>query len=315
MSARCALFFIFTGRVLAAVNAQNNFVTVECSKENFGWYGQQSLLQCSVKLSNDVQDVTIRTVTWKKMEGTKENERPFLVFHEGKLEVQEPGYRFADPSFSEKNMNISLLITNTEVAHNGSYKCSVITDSGDDTGTTCLKVRADYSEPTIHSIPKKIIEGRDSKLICQSGGGFPKGRLRWFDVHNADWTASAVMVANQAKSGLFQLESTLPLKSGSTFSDYSCAVFNASGVQAFRTQISLGSHGTASDQDSRSDPELSKIIAPLVIIGSLIVGLLLLFLFCRRRSQHGHCEVPVAEADDNPGDEREPFKKNEINMA
>lgn len=63
-------------------------------------------------------------------------------------------------------------------------------------------------------------------LLCKSGGGYPEGRLRWFDVHNKEWMSSAKMEARKMKDGLFELSSRLTLLSGSVFSKYTCAVFN-----------------------------------------------------------------------------------------
>ncbi|XP_039469001.1 uncharacterized protein LOC120440470 isoform X2 [Oreochromis aureus] len=186
-------------------------------------------------------------------------------------------------------MNVSLLITNTAVADDGYYKCMVITDSGDDRMVTTLKVQARYSVLTVHSIPEKIVPNSDSTLICESHGGYPKGTLRWFDEEKHEWTKSSEMEATQSDDGLFQLTSRLSLLRGSTFPKYTCAVFNASGGKedefTFETNIPPPSlHGSEEGQGSNT-VGISKIVVPLVVIGSLMVGLLCVLLIYRWRSQ------------------------------
>lgn len=110
------------------------FINVECKTENVGFHGQHSLLECIIRTTKDVHDPIIRVVSWKKMAS------PLVAFVKGKLE-KRPGYRFADPSWDEKNMNVSLLITKTSVADEGLYNCMVITDSGDDKVVTTLKAQ------------------------------------------------------------------------------------------------------------------------------------------------------------------------------
>lgn len=88
---------------------------------------------------------------------------------------------------------------------------------------------AKYSVPTVNFIPGKTTPNMDGTLLCTSGGGYPEGQLRWFDVHDKEWTSSAKMEAHKMENGLFKLSSRLTLLSGSIFSKYTCAVFNARG--------------------------------------------------------------------------------------
>uniref|UniRef100_A0A3B4GF94 Ig-like domain-containing protein n=1 Tax=Pundamilia nyererei TaxID=303518 RepID=A0A3B4GF94_9CICH len=226
MASGGTLLFIFTALCVTAVK---RFVKVECKAENVGQYGQQSLLECVIKTSTDIKDPTIRMVAWKKLTSPEDEGDPVLGFNRRKLDRPKRGYRFAEPSWNEKNMNVSLLITNTAVADDGYYKCIVITDRGDGNKVTNLKVQAKYSISTVYSIPEKIVPNTDSTLVCESRGGYPQGTIRWFDEEKHDWTKSAKMEAKQSDDGLFQLTSRLSLSRGSTFSKYICAVFNASG--------------------------------------------------------------------------------------
>lgn len=305
MASSGIIFFIFTVFCLCAVKS-GGFVKVECKTKNVGQCGQQSLLECVVKTGEAVKDPTIRTVAWKKLTSPEDEGDLVLGFHRGKLDRPKRGYRFADPLWDEKNMNVSLLITNTAVADDGYYECMVITDSGDNSIVTTLKVQARYSVPTVHSIPEKIVPNKDSTLICESHGGYPKGTLHWFDEENHDWTKSSVMEVTQSDDGLFQLTSRLSLLEKSTFPKYTCAVFNASGGKEDEITFETKIHDTLIDPDStKPPPETSKIVAPLVVIGSLIVGLLCALLLYRRRSQRGRDAVPtdVEEGYNCPEDE------------
>uniref|UniRef100_A0A3P9DC11 Ig-like domain-containing protein n=1 Tax=Maylandia zebra TaxID=106582 RepID=A0A3P9DC11_9CICH len=265
--------FIFTALCVTAVK---NFVKVECNTINVGHYGQQSLLECVVKTSTDVKDPTIRMVAWKKLTSPEDEGDPVLGFNRWKLDRPKRGYRFAEPSWDKKNMNVSLLITNTAVADDGDYKCMVITDSGDGSTVTNLTVQAKYSISTLYSIPEKIVPNTDSTLVCESRGGYPQGTIRWFVEEKHDWTGSSEMEAKQSDDGLFQLTSRLSLSRGSTFSKYTCAVFNASGGKENEKTFEMPPP-PSSQGGIVYDTKISKIVLPLVVIGSLIVCGLLIY--------------------------------------
>lgn len=299
MASSGILVFIFTVLCICAVKS-GGFIEVESTAENVGHYGQQSLLECVIKPSTDVlTNPIIRMVAWKKLTSPEDEGDLVLGFNRGKLDRPKRGYRFAEPSWDEKNMNVSLLITNTAVEDAGYYKCMVITDSGDGNMVTNLKVQAKYSISAVHSTPEKIVPNKDSTLICESHGGYPKGTLRWFDEENHEWTKSSEMEATKSDDGLFQLTSRLSLLGGSTFPKYICAVFNASGSKedekTFETNIppsSSSPHGSEDNPSPLSPHLTSKVVAPLVVIGSLIIGLLLVLLY-KRRSQSGRDAVPT----------------------
>lgn len=127
---------------------------MEGKAENVGQYGQHSLLECVVKKTIDIIDPNIRVVAWKKLTSFKDEGDLLLGFNRGRLDRPKRGYRFAEPLWDEKNMNVSLLITNTAVADDGDYKCIVITDSGDSSIVTTLKVQG--KTETFDSILAKI---------------------------------------------------------------------------------------------------------------------------------------------------------------
>ncbi|XP_036967334.1 uncharacterized protein zgc:174863 isoform X2 [Acanthopagrus latus] len=292
--------FIFT-LILTAGKA--SFVNVHCKTENMGQYGQQSLLECAVETSQGVTDVVIRTVSWKK-EGVDE---PLLVFHKEQT-IKQPRYSFAEPSWNNRNMNVSLHITNTAVEDQGVYTCVVMTDRGGETSETRLKVTAKYSKPNISAESEKVTQSTGGTLVCNTVGGYPKGEIRWFGELNEDWTKSAKMEVKKTESGLFELSSKLTLLPGSTYSMYTCAVFNTSGGKedetTFEVRDGQDASGRSGGEPGKPSVPATTIVAPLVVIGSLIVGLLGLILY-RRRSIRDHREVRTCESDAEEGGSRE----------
>ncbi|XP_053190513.1 butyrophilin-like protein 10 isoform X2 [Scomber japonicus] len=292
MASIAALFLFFI--VIRAQSEGQTFITVECKTGNVVQYGQQSMLDCVVKTTQVVRDATILVVSWEK-EDTKGAVR-VLTFEKGRIDPK-PGFRFAEPSWNDKNMNVSLLITNTTLKDIGKYKCVVMTDSGDNTNHTNLSVTAKYNEPMIHSIPEKITRDEDVTLICTSEGGYPEGRLGWFDEHGIKWPDSSPLQVENASNGLFKLTSRLSLLKNTIFSKYTCKVFNASGAKEGETALEIP--GKVAEQEGRKElDEPTKIVAPVVVIGSLIVGMLLALLVYRRRSRSDHHRVSESAAEE-----------------
>nr|XP_057947563.1 CD276 antigen homolog [Doryrhamphus excisus]XP_057947564.1 CD276 antigen homolog [Doryrhamphus excisus] len=243
--------------------AVTDFVKVECKTYNVGQYGQQSMLDCWIATSKEVKDPTVKVVVWRKAG------HPVLVFD---VTIQTASrFSFAKPSWSHKNMNVSLLIANTSVADEGEYTCMVITDSGKHSSSTNLKVTAKYSTPIIHSTPKS-----QATLTCNSNGGYPKGRLGWFVGPNRQ-EKSTETNAKDAEDGLFNLSSNLTLLPGSESSEYTCVVFNGNDGKDDEATLQLKSHTERQGrgQDQPGTGLATRIVAPLVVIGAIIIGLLL----------------------------------------
>ncbi|XP_030286249.1 leucine-rich repeats and immunoglobulin-like domains protein 3 [Sparus aurata] len=303
--------FIFTVIYITVVNA--GLVDVKCKTENMGQYGQQSLLDCAIETSQEATGAVFRTVSWKK-EGIDE---PLLLFHKGET-IKQPGYSFAEPSWNNRNMNVSLHITNTTVEDQGVYTCTVMTDSGSDTSKTTLKVTAKYSKPTIISEPEKISQSTGGTLVCNSVGGYPKGQIRWFGELNEDWTGSSDMEVKETKSGLFELSSKLTLLRGSTYSKYTCAVFNTSGGKedeaTFEVPDGQDTSGHSGGEPGKPTVQVTTIVAASLVIGSLIVGLLGVILY-KMRSRRDHREVRAFESDAEEGGGREVDKEYQDTLA
>ncbi|XP_037328314.2 uncharacterized protein zgc:174863 isoform X2 [Pungitius pungitius] len=297
MASICILL-ILTVPVISIGNAATDFPNVKCKKETLGLYGRESLLECVVETPYD--DTTIRWITWIKAS------RIVLDVVDKKVIAQEPGYWYDPPSsWTGRRMTVYLRINKTEVKHGGPYEVKVLTDRGHCTDSTTLQVTAKYQKPTITEA-KNSNNGRT--LVCESGGGFPKGKLLWFDGHK-ELISSPPMETNQSGNGLFHLRSMLTVGGGSSEANYSCRVFNFSGGREHETHFPVLDSAETQELGQNEGPNLNtKIVAPLVVIGSLIVGLLLLILY-RRRSQMarrqstaplmgGHLQVPT---EDNGG--------------
>ncbi|KAK1885658.1 Programmed cell death 1 ligand 1 [Dissostichus eleginoides] len=100
--------------------------------------------------------------------------------------------------------------------------------------------------------PAIKFDPQTSTLMCESDSGYPKGQLRWFDEFGTEWTKSSEMEVDKTESGLFNLSR--------------------------RNQEKGGDRTT-------------KVVAPLVVIGSLVWS----------RGDHqpvDTCDSPVEQGED-----------------
>ncbi|XP_005797618.1 cell adhesion molecule 2-like isoform X2 [Xiphophorus maculatus] len=261
-----------------------SFVKVVCDETSIGQVGHQSMLTCKVETTQETNGLTITVVVWKK----KGDDQFLSVLdkRDGNENILQPGYKVA-----LNNRTISLVITDTKVKDEGEYTCQVATDSGHAIESTNFKVTAKYHPPTANISDEK---GIPKSLFCKATGGYPAGKLRWFDENQTEWTKSAKLTVNQMEDGLSELSSELLLKTGSTFSEYTCVVYNASDNREDSVAVKLKSTGPEPSK------QLSEIIAPVLVVGSLIVGLLLVLLICRKRSQRTHDMVPHSNQEIDP---------------
>uniref|UniRef100_A0A3Q3EVX9 Ig-like domain-containing protein n=1 Tax=Labrus bergylta TaxID=56723 RepID=A0A3Q3EVX9_9LABR len=216
-------FEIFDSSWYSCDSFFTGFVKIHCKTQNFGQYEQQSRLDCVIHYSKEVEDPEIVVVTWSR-EGVEEL---LLKYNQGKLRSLLE-YSFAEPSWNNKNVNVSLLIHKTAVKDEGDYTCYVFTDSGFNINQTRLNVTAKYGVPTIQPQPQDIDLSTDGSLTCKSTG-YPKGRLSWFDKDNKPRLDQPEVKVLKTENGLFILSSTLKIQGGSAFSQYTCKVFNARG--------------------------------------------------------------------------------------
>ncbi|XP_055079360.1 uncharacterized protein LOC117375335 isoform X2 [Periophthalmus magnuspinnatus] len=282
------LFFISLA-LEAESESQTFFVKVVCQKsEVVAQFGSNTLLDCVVQSQTSITEtLEIVMVTWTL------NGAPVLEFFRGKQKPQTPGFQFASGPFTASNMNVSLLITDTNLTHAGEYECEILTDSGENKEKVHLDVRANYSKPQIKSDPEEIDPDKSFTLTCTALGGFPKGDIRWV-VGDLPWINNPEVKVEKNQNGLFDLTSTLPFGSETKFRKFVCEVYNAKGEKEGEGRVDI----VVSDKNAGNKPKensYSHIVAPVVVFGSLIVGLLVALILCRRRRQS---EKPVINPDE-----------------
>ena len=100
------------------------FVSLKCNDNKNGRFGQQSLLECIVVLSQDAPNVRIERVTWM-IEGAN---KALIEYKRGSELKSEP--RFTLPEPHNIHLNVSMLVTDTMIADIGNYTCIVNTNRG-----------------------------------------------------------------------------------------------------------------------------------------------------------------------------------------
>lgn len=275
-------WFLATSLILNDVNA-NQVVTIKCSSSEFkAQFGNRTLLDCVLR-STDSED-RVREITWTF------NGKEVLEFYDRPVEPKDSRFQFAE-SLSLRNgaMNVSLLITNTWLNDTGDFSCAAVTEKGHNKAKVHLKVTAHYSKPVIVLEPATISPNEGFSLTCNTQGP-PQGHIRWV-VNDCEWKSKAEEGMKKTHGGLYNLTSKLSFKPNSVFTKFVCEVHNTTGKEGQSTfEIPILGHNKG--PKPRSESTVSHIVAPVVVIGSLIVGLLVAVLvMCRRRHQN----MPLAD--------------------
>ncbi|KAL1005936.1 hypothetical protein UPYG_G00065880 [Umbra pygmaea] len=283
--------FVFT-------SASEKFVNLVCKNEYHGVHGQKSLLECIVK---PIKPCIITGLTWKIVRG----DVTLLEYHGDKISPT-PGFTFAEPDWNNRNLNVSLLLTNTKMEDEGEYECVVCTDRGDDIIIVNLSVTAKYTSPEMSSIPEnKVKENEAVYIFCNSTG--QHGMIWWFNMLGQNCTNDSRLDTKINKDGLFSLSSKLTVeKATSNNSYYTCNVLSVTGAQKETASFQLQFETNGQEQDpntleqatSPDNAAITNWLAPVVVIGSLIVGLLIALLFCKRRTQRRPNDHPTSNAYD-----------------
>ncbi|XP_042370692.1 carcinoembryonic antigen-related cell adhesion molecule 5-like, partial [Plectropomus leopardus] len=93
----------------------------------------------------------------------------YISIGNGGTTEPQPGYEFAESFWSVRSMNVSLLITTTTAEHEGLYTCTVLTDAGDDSSSTSLKVTGARKISSVSVSPSvETVEGSSVTLSCSS---------------------------------------------------------------------------------------------------------------------------------------------------
>ncbi|XP_062403703.1 CD276 antigen isoform X2 [Sardina pilchardus] len=277
--------------ITATVPSAADFVTMKCQSST-GHSGQSSTLGCVVKALQEGLDIKIMKVFWKK-------DGNILLKLDGDNRTGDERFQLADINW-RNSYDVSLLVKDTKISDAGDYSCTVVTNRGILKGTAGFDVKAKYSEPDLTFKPDKDIKDDDSvEITCVASGGYPRGAVHWFDNLNSNWTRSARTTVTQMEDKSFRLQSTFITKNPS-HGPYTCVVYNSEWKKEGNNTFSFDNHNTSRSTDGG---QTKNIAAGVVVIGSLIVGLLVTLLLCRRRSrrpeQHEDYDVEAeAEAEE-----------------
>lgn len=258
------------------------FIKVVCQNQTVvAQFGTNTLLDCVVQ-TNDKHSV-IEFVTW--------TQNDVVLSYDGNFQNYDSSYQFAkSDTWNKTNMNVSLLITNTKLSHAGEYECEVMTDTGTGKSKVHLIVKSNYSKPVIEPDTEKITRDKGFTLTCEAHGGFPQGSIRWL-VNDDVWRKNPEVEVQEDSNGLFSLTSKLSFGPSTPFTKFVCEVYSAAGIKEGQETFEY-QHMDEITGSGRKGDSVAKIVAPLTVIGSMIVGLLVVLLICRRRRQH----MPPAQA-------------------
>lgn len=128
--ASAGLLLQLTIILITVEGAFTDFVNVECIENQRAQVGQETLLKCVVKASPEAENlIRIIGVQWQKRPWGSSEWGTVLEVQEEKQSASE-GYSLADPLWRSGKKNMSLLISNTAVKHDGVYRCAVATSAG-----------------------------------------------------------------------------------------------------------------------------------------------------------------------------------------
>lgn len=127
--ASAGLLLQLTIILITVKSAFTDFVNVKCIGNQRAQVGQETLLKCVVEASAEVENLLrITDVRWQKSPLGSSEWGTVLEVQKEKQSASE-GYSLADPLW-RSGKNMSLLISNTAVKHEGFYQCTVATSAG-----------------------------------------------------------------------------------------------------------------------------------------------------------------------------------------
>lgn len=259
--------------LILAVRPDGELLDLKC-QPTVGIVAQTTDIRCLYK---DNGDTNIVGVFLKK--STEENS--IFQMYGNKI--------YGDKRFTLENPRNgpSLKITNTMFSDEGNYDYRVVTDRGEQTVRLSITVTANYSAPVTSTWPETLINGGPADLYCNATEGYPAGYIHWFDKTGTNWTINSVLRkvpkdTNGRKS--VALSSKLTFKSiNKDLEPFICIVFNSKHVKDGESTIKSPIFSPEDPEKNVLEPDTTKIIAGVMVIGSLIVGLLFALLFFRRK--------------------------------
>ncbi|XP_066560420.1 CD276 antigen homolog [Amia ocellicauda] len=260
----------------------DHLLKMECKGQHKSVFGQDTKLECFLK--SPYNEFTIIKLLWKK----ENTEDALFKFFSG---MADPGN---DPRFERLQpgncTDVSLLVKNTKITDEGKYTCLAVTDRGHAIAETILSVSAPYTNPVMSSMPaKNIRDDMTVTMFCNVSGGYPEGRIQWYDEYNTDWTRSSETQSVQTKDRRYNLTSTFTVTASSTTKQYSCSVFNSDDLKEGEQELNLMFGPDKQEGDSNT----TAVAAVFVVVGALASGILVLALLRRRRLRGPPLSHPV----------------------
>lgn len=236
-----------------------------------GVVGEVTDISCSIQ-SNTPDTISIYLIVLTRV-GEKEALFTFDPYE--KRMSGEPRFQVTDKT--------SFQLSNTRLSDEGEYKYHIRTNQGGKETKFTISVTAKYREPVISSKQEKIENDGAADLLCQVSGGYPAGNIHWFDQSNTNWTNSATLQKTQGDDGLYNLSSTLSYRRFDTsWAPFKCVVLNSKYEEEGRSTSNLKISGSVNTQEGANNSVVKNSVAAVVVIGSLIVGLLIVILFKRK---------------------------------
>ncbi|XP_028674904.1 CD276 antigen-like [Erpetoichthys calabaricus] len=249
-------------------SAHSDLLSLNCENNITGIYATPTEIKCTLKAQAHLE---INRLLWIK-EGSPVKE---LIHFDGSKPNTTDSERFT-LSKQDQNTDISLLLKNTRIEDEGTYKCIVMANAGHKEYQIYLKVEAGYSPPEM----KKSA----TAVNCSTGGGYPKGELRWVDESGADLTSQAKSTFKVTDGGLIQLHSELNISLKTGYHSYTCIVLNSKGVEEGRDTLIIPEVEKQKVEDEQKNPSnhTGIIITICVILVALII-IAVLFMRWNRR--------------------------------
>ncbi|KAF4080324.1 hypothetical protein AMELA_G00169010 [Ameiurus melas] len=276
MASTTLLFFVLILSSVRVGKSAETLFKLKCQPA-VGVIGQTTHISCSIEFLTDSKLVSINTVVLTR----SGEEKPCFTFQPYVNRVT------GDSRFKVEN-EPSLQLHNTAISDEGEYRYFIRTSLGNEQVKFTINVTAQYHNPIITSMPEEVVNGEHADLYCNASDGYPEGTIHWFDQSNTNWTKSTTLQSTQGNDGLFTLSSKLSFQKIDTlWEPFRCVVFNNRYEEEGGSTFHLKIKGNLPNSPA-GDSTVKNIIAPVIVIGSLIIGLLIALLFKRRRNRHSN---------------------------
>lgn len=260
MTSSCYRAWLTAGLWLSCLSpltvAGNNLFSVNCTAESTGRINEVTELRCV--LQSQSKNLIVEKIVWIK------------VGSEGKLLNSTPRFQLKK-ELNNTDRDVSLLVNDTQITDEGIYRCAVSSDGGFGEAHITLKVKADYSKPTVHLAPGQTLqEGKEVTLRCSSGGGYPEARIHWFDHNGSNLSAAAQFSFTQALDKSFNLTSELTITQNSSSLPYNCSVINQLGEAETSSELLFLLARTAENRQRRRVPWIPCVLCLVFFIGFVL---------------------------------------------